>query len=51
VPAARGGGKTKAVVEYELLVNRPYVYTEEGVAFGVYALLHDISKKQTTRGT
>lgn len=42
VPAARGGRKTKAVVEYELLVNHPYAYTEEDIAFEVYAVLHAI---------
>ena len=44
VPQQRGGKKTKAVVEYELLVKRPYTYTEEDVAFEVYAVLHDIPK-------
>jgi len=44
VPQARGGKKTKAVVEYELLVEHPYAYTEEEIAFEVYALLHDIPK-------
>ena len=42
VPAARGGKKTKALVEYELLFNHPYVYTEEDIAFEVYAVLHAI---------
>jgi hypothetical protein len=44
VPRARGGKKTKAVVEYELLVEHPYTYTEENIAFEVYAVLHDIPK-------
>ncbi len=44
VPRARGAKKTKALVEYELLVNRPYKYTEEDIAFDVYAILHDIPK-------
>jgi hypothetical protein len=44
VPQARGGRKTKAVVEYELLVEHPYTYTEEDIAFEVYAVLHDIPK-------
>ena len=44
VPQARGGKKTKAVVEYELLVKHPYTYTEEDIAFEVYAVLHDIPK-------
>jgi hypothetical protein len=44
VPQPRGAGKTKAVVEYELLVKHPYKYTEEDIAFEVYAVLHDIPK-------
>ena len=44
VPQARGAKKTKAVVEYELLVKHPYTYTEEDIAFEVYAVLHDIPK-------
>lgn len=44
VPRARGAKKTKAVVEYELLVDRPYKYTEEDIAFDVYAILNDIPK-------
>jgi hypothetical protein len=44
VPQARGGKKTKAVVEYELLAKHPYTYTEEDIAFETYAVLHDIPK-------
>ena len=44
VPQARGGKKTKAVAEYDLLVKHPYTYTEEDIAFEVYAVLHDIPK-------
>ena len=44
VPQARGGRKTKALVEYELLAENPYTYTEEDIAFGVYGALHDIAK-------
>src|SRR5436190_2150077 len=44
VPLARGGKKTKAVVEYEILVKHPYSHTEEDVAFETYAVLHDIPK-------
>ena len=29
VPQARGGKKTKAVVEYEILVKHPFGHTEE----------------------
>ena len=44
VPHARAGRKTKAVVEYELLAKHPYRYTEEDIAFEVYAVVHDIPK-------
>jgi hypothetical protein len=44
VPQARGGKKTKAVVEYELLAKAPYTYTEEEIAFEVHAVLHEIAK-------
>ena len=44
VPLAKGGKKTKGVVEYELLVKHPYTYTGEDIAFEVYAVLHDIPK-------
>lgn len=44
VPRARGAKKTKALVEYELVVSRPYKYTEEDIAFDVYAVLHEIPK-------
>jgi uncharacterized protein DUF6157 len=49
VPQARGGKKTKAVVEYELLVKDPYTYTEEDIAFEVYAVLRDIPKASRPR--
>jgi len=44
VPRARGAKRTKAVIEYELLAKHPYTYTEEDIAFQVYAVLHDIPK-------
>jgi hypothetical protein len=44
VPRVRGAKRTKAVVEYELLSKHPYTYTEEDIAFQVYAVLHDIPK-------
>jgi hypothetical protein len=42
VPQARGDKKSKAVVEYELLVTHPYTYTEEDIAFEVYAVLNNV---------
>src|SRR5438045_742540 len=44
VPGERAGKKTKAVVEYELLVKHAYRYTEADIAFRVFAILHDIPK-------
>src|SRR5690348_2860995 len=44
VPQTRGGKRTKAVVEYEILVEHPYSRTEEEIAFETYAVLHDIPK-------
>ena len=44
VPHARGAKKTKAVVEYELLIKHPYTYNEEGIAFEVHAALHHIPR-------
>src|SRR5437867_3371638 len=44
VPQAKVTKKTKAVVEYELLAKHPYKYTEEDIAFEMYAVLHDIPK-------
>jgi hypothetical protein len=49
VPQARGAKRTKAVVEYELLVKRPYKYSEEDIAFETYAVLHDIPKPSGPR--
>jgi hypothetical protein len=44
VPQVRGGRKTKAGIEYELLAEHPYTYTEEDIAFEVYAVLHETPK-------
>jgi uncharacterized protein DUF6157 len=44
VPQAKGGKKTKAVLEYEMIANHPYIYTEEDLAFEIYAVLHHIAK-------
>jgi hypothetical protein len=44
VPQAKGGKKTKPVIEYEMIAGRPYEYTGEDVAFETYAVLHDIPR-------
>lgn len=44
VPRAKGGKKTKPVIEYEMISNQPYEYTEEDLAFQTHAVLHDIPR-------
>ena len=46
VPTRRAGTRTKAVVEYELLANHPYTYTEQDIAFEVYAAHHHIPTRE-----
>lgn len=36
IPQSRGGKKTVAVLEYEMISARPYVYTQEDVQFAVH---------------
>lgn len=38
VPVVKGENKSIAVLEYELLSNKPYSYTQEELQFSVYAL-------------
>ena len=44
VPQSRGDKKTKAVVEYEILVKHPYSHTEEDIAFETYAVADKSSR-------
>ncbi len=44
VPKPKGGKKTKPVIEYEMIADHPYKYTEEDIAFETYAVLHNIPK-------
>ena len=37
VPAEKGGKKTIPVLQYELIANHPYTYTQEDVLFEAYA--------------
>lgn len=41
VPAARGGRKTVAVLQYEMLAGNPYVYTQEDVLFETWLARQD----------
>lgn len=44
IPQPKGGKKTKPVLEYEMISEHPYQYTEEDIAFETYALMRDIPK-------
>lgn len=46
IPQGRGGQKTKAVIEYELLSGHPYAFTGEDIAFMVHAIHHRIPDEQ-----
>jgi hypothetical protein len=45
-PQPKGGKKTQAVLEYEMIANNPYQYTEEDVSFETFAIRHGILKVQ-----
>ncbi|WP_220182810.1 DUF6157 family protein [Sphaerisporangium album] len=42
VPEGRGGRRTVAVVQYEMLAGRPYVYTQEDVLFESWVRRQDM---------
>jgi hypothetical protein len=44
VPQAKDAKKTKRVLEYEMIANHPYKYTEQDIGFETYAILRDIPK-------
>ena len=49
VPEARGGKKTVAVLQYELLTEKPDHFTEQELYFRVHCLREGISEKQAER--
>lgn len=44
IPPMRGGKKTVAYYEYEMVSMNPYKYTSDDVIFSVYAVRNDIPK-------
>ncbi|MGH8793160.1 MAG: DUF6157 family protein [Stackebrandtia sp.] len=44
VPAPRGGKKTVAVMQYEMLAESPHVYTQEDVLFDVWLARQDLAE-------
>lgn len=49
IPSAKGGRKTIAVLEYELLSANPYVYTQEELQFEVHLKRLSISAREAQR--
>jgi len=49
VPEARGGKKTVAVLQYELLTEKPDHFTEQELYFRVHCLREGISGKQAEK--
>ncbi|SHN78017.1 hypothetical protein SAMN04487896_4007 [Paenibacillus sp. ov031] len=46
IPKAKNGGKTVPVIQYEMIANHPYQYTQEDVMFEVFAQRNDIPDEQ-----
>lgn len=46
IPAAKGGLKTIAKMQYEIITENPYRYTSDDVIFSIYAIKNDLSEKE-----
>ncbi|MCZ1265071.1 DUF6157 family protein [Paenibacillus tundrae] len=46
IPKAKNGSKTVPVIQYEMITNHPYQYTQEDVMFEVFAQRNDIPDEQ-----
>ncbi|TDF97956.1 DUF6157 family protein [Paenibacillus piri] len=46
LPKAKGDAKTIPLLEYEMIANHPYQYTQEDVLFGVFAQRNKIMEAQ-----
>lgn len=46
IPATKGDSKTIPVLQYELIANHPYKYTQEDVVFEVFALRNEIPEEE-----
>ncbi len=44
VPQLKNNTKTMAVLQYEMITQNPYKYTEEDISFETFAMHHGISK-------
>lgn len=51
VPVARGGKKTVAAIQFDLLMEKPYYYTQEELLFEVFARHKEVpALRQRRRG-
>jgi hypothetical protein len=46
IPPEKKKGRTKPEIEYDLLSNRPYTYTQEELLFQTYVLHKEISEEE-----
>ncbi|ARU60790.1 hypothetical protein CBW65_06560 [Tumebacillus avium] len=46
IPEAKAGSKTIPVLQYEMIANHPYKYTQEDVVFEVFALRNEIPAEE-----
>ncbi|MFD1957300.1 DUF6157 family protein [Paenibacillus thailandensis] len=46
VPKAKGGVKSVPVLQYEMIANHPYRYTQEDVLFEVFAVRNGITEQR-----
>jgi len=44
LPKLKNGERTAAVIQYEMLIGNPYLYTSDDVVFYVYAEKNNVSK-------
>lgn len=42
IPPSKGGAKTAPVLQYEMISDHPYKYTQEDVLFEIYALRNQV---------
>ena len=44
MPMQKGGARTAAVLQYEMIISNPYRYSSDDVLFGVFAIKNNIDK-------
>ena len=49
IPPQKGDARSVPLLQYEMIANHPYTYTQEDVLFGVFALRAGTAKKDLQR--